>query len=637
MVESSDPGRRRRRNQWLLVLFVLTIVAASMLFLLARDREQAIEREGSRLRSQASAIDKNIGQQLVAMNAALEGVRNDMAALSAQRAVALRLKALSAVMPGVRTMLVMDSSGVILAANRDDLVGRDMRERSYFQIPKANPRLDTLYVSEPFTTLQNVFSLNVVKIWTDTNGQFAGIISATLDPAFFAVVLSSALYAPDMRVALAHQGGKILLGVPENRATAGMNLAVPGSMFSRHVESGKSENLFSGTVRATGDVRQMAIRSIAPQLAGMDKPLVLAVSREIGAILAPWRATALLYAQMYGLLALLLVAGVWLFQRNQTELHNLSVARDKETAEHAQRMELALGGANLGLWDLNLVTGRRDVNARARQMVGDALGEETEDMEAWRLRMHPDDLPKLLAVRTEHETGNTEAIIADYRVRHRDGHWVWIHSRGKVTQRDAEGKATRLTGTLLDITERKHSEAKIAELAFQDPLTSLPNRRLLMERLGQALLASARSHKTGAVLLLDLDHFKWVNDNLGHDMGDVVLQQVAARLEECVRHSDTVARLGGDEFVVLLQNLGNSIAEAQVNAEVMARKIATTLRMPFNLEGHEHTLGASVGIALFAGEDRTAESLLKQADQAMYAAKRTRSPALPMADSVSEA
>jgi diguanylate cyclase (GGDEF)-like protein len=158
-----------------------------------------------------------------------------------------------------------------------------------------------------------------------------------------------------------------------------------------------------------------------------------------------------------------------------------------------------------------------------------------------------------------------------------------------------------------------------------------------MERLGQAVLANARSHKVGAVLLLDLDHFKWVNDNLGHDMGDVVLQQVAARLQERVRHSDTVARLGGDEFVVLLQNLGNSIAEAQVLAQVMARKIVTTLRMPFNLEGHEHTLGASVGIALFAGEDRTADSLLKEADQAMYAAKRTRTPALPLADCVSEA
>ncbi len=174
------------------------------------------------------------------------------------------------------------------------------------------------------------------------------------------------------------------------------------------------------------------------------------------------------------------------------------------------------------------------------------------------------------------------------------------------------------------MTEQKRVQAQIREFAFLDPLTQLPNRRLLMDRLGQARLASARSRLFGVVMLLDLDGFKWVNDHLGHDMGDLLLQQLAGRLLACVRLSDTVARLGGDEFVLLIQNLSASGSEAQNQALALAEKIEAALRPPFALGEHQHTLGASLGLALFRGEEQTLDSLLKQADQAMYAVKRGR-------------
>ncbi|MEO8120271.1 MAG: sensor domain-containing diguanylate cyclase, partial [Rhodoferax sp.] len=285
---------------------------------------------------------------------------------------------------------------------------------------------------------------------------------------------------------------------------------------------------------------------------------------------------------------------------------------------------LALAGADLGLWDLDLVTDTRVVNARAQEMIGLTANDAVDDVAGWCARVHPDDLPGLQATRSDHEAGRTETFVIDFRIRHAAGHWVWIHSRGKVTQRDENGRALRMTGTYLDVTEQKQAQAQIRELAFLDPLTHLPNRRLLMDRLGQARLASARSRLFGVVMLLDLDGFKWVNDNLGHDMGDLLLQQLAGRLLACVRGSDTVARLGGDEFVVLIQNLGTSRPEAQDQAHGLAAKIEAALRPPFVLGEHSHTIGASVGFALFRGEDQPVDSLLREADQAMYTAKRFR-------------
>lgn len=437
-------------------------------------------------------------------------------------------------------------------------------------------------------------------------------------------MLRSVLYAPDMRAALAHGEGKVLMAMPPNPATEGKSLAVPGSMFSRHLDSGQTESLMTGIVYSTGEDRMMAIRTIDPQGVGMDKPLVLAVSREMGGLLAPWRSTVLIYSQGYVLLALLLLLIVYLLQRKQLALLALTHDRDKEAKKHAQRMDLALAGGDLGLWDVDLVTGKREVNARAQEIIGLGPNDPVDNEAGWRARVHPEDVPAWLAASARHDAGQVEAFVIDYRVQHRDGYWVWIHSRGKVTQRDAAGLATRVTGTYQDVTEGKLAQEQIADFAFRDPLTQLPNRRLLMDRLNQARLASARSRTLGALLLLDLDHFKWVNDNLGHDMGDLLLQQLAARLLTCVRMTDTVARLGGDEFVVLISDLGESVQEAENRARAMAEKIEEALLPPFLLDGHTHTTSVSVGFAIFNGVNQVIDSLFKEADQAMYAAKRSR-------------
>ena len=195
-----------------------------------------------------------------------------------------------------------------------------------------------------------------------------------------------------------------------------------------------------------------------------------------------------------------------------------------------------------------------------------------------------------------------------------------------------DGTTTHFVGTFADITLRKAAEDEIKHLAFYDPLTRLPNRRLLLDRLHQALATSARSNHGGALLFIDLDNFKTLNDTLGHDKGDILLQQVAQRLATCVREGDTVARLGGDEFVVMLEDLSDNPHEAATQTETVGEKILATLNQTYRLAGHEHHSTPSIGVTLFSAHQSSVEELLKRADLAMYQAKAAGRNALRFFD-----
>ncbi len=188
--------------------------------------------------------------------------------------------------------------------------------------------------------------------------------------------------------------------------------------------------------------------------------------------------------------------------------------------------------------------------------------------------------------------------------------------------KDAKGEITHYVGTFSDITQNKEAEAKIHRLAYYDHLTNLPNRRLMMDRLNQALASSERSGHHGALLFLDLDNFKVLNDTRGHAVGDLLLKEVAQRLRVEVREGDTVSRLGGDEFVVLLEELSVDATEAALAAQVVSEKLGSTLAAPYNLDGCEFHYSASIGVTLFLGHADSVDTLLRQADMAVYRAKQ---------------
>ncbi|MDX8399666.1 MAG: EAL domain-containing protein [Gallionellaceae bacterium] len=188
--------------------------------------------------------------------------------------------------------------------------------------------------------------------------------------------------------------------------------------------------------------------------------------------------------------------------------------------------------------------------------------------------------------------------------------------------KDQNGSITNYVATFHDITKNKEAEEEIKYLAFNDPLTQLPNRRLLTDRLQHAFSYCARTGKAGALLFIDLDNFKTLNDTLGHDIGDLLLQQVAQRLKTCVRNGDTVARFGGDEFVVILEGLSEQALEAAAQTEDVGEKILATLNHTYQLSEHEYHSTPSIGATLFSGKDDGIDELFKQADIAMYQAKK---------------
>jgi diguanylate cyclase (GGDEF)-like protein len=235
--------------------------------------------------------------------------------------------------------------------------------------------------------------------------------------------------------------------------------------------------------------------------------------------------------------------------------------------------------------------------------------------EEWVDYIHPDDRHATVDALQRTLQGGPPFHI-EYRLRCEDGSYKWVLSRGVVVARDNSGRPIRLTGTTSDISEKKQAEETIWRYASFDSLTGLPNRRLFQDRLEQEVRKAYREKGDVALLFIDLDRFKEVNDSLGHNAGDQLLTQVARRLTTCVRDSDTVARLGGDEFTVILTDL-----HGHTHVEHIAQKIITKLTKPFHLKGELAHVSASIGITLYPNDAVDPEDLVRNADQAMYAAK----------------
>ncbi|TVP87684.1 MAG: EAL domain-containing protein [Pseudomonadaceae bacterium] len=425
--------------------------------------------------------------------------------------------------------------------------------------------------------------------------------------------------------------------------------------------------------------------------------------------------------------------------------------RDAERLHNSENLLKAVIDANsIGTWQLDLQTEEMLVNNKWASLIGydlEELGQVTYD--TWKQRVHPDDLAYCLDIIDQHAHGDIPLYEANLRIQHKDGHWIWINSRGRITTFTADGQPETMLGThfdisaqvqtenslqeqsqhmevivehmldgiisingdgtiqsfnpaaeqifgysypevlgknvnilmpephrshhdsyihnymgsglggiigkgreleglhkdghrfpieigiaevkqegerlfigmIRDITERKKGEDEIRQLAFYDGLTQLPNRRLLLDRLQQAIANADRHQRHSALLFLDLDNFKSLNDSAGHGQGDRLLQQVANRLTQGVRKGDTVARLSGDEFIIMLEELSVDNHEAANQAEVVAEKLLSEINRSFTLEGLDYRGSASIGITLFNDHCASREDLLKQADMAMYKAK----------------
>ncbi len=260
------------------------------------------------------------------------------------------------------------------------------------------------------------------------------------------------------------------------------------------------------------------------------------------------------------------------------------------------------------------------------------LGDEAEDVIGTNISdyVHPEDLERCYQFLRLVLTSSSKQQGIEYRIRHRSGEWRWHVSNGSP-QLDEDGNVVGYLGIARDVTERRQAEDQLRHLAHHDALTGLPNRALFSDRLQQALKGAARHGTSGALMVLDLDDFKIINDTHGHVAGDVILQQAARRVQDCLRASDTVGRIGGDEFVVLLQTV--SVRE---DAVAVAEKICARMAEPFHAEGLRIHVSVSIGIAIFPADADSQTSLLACADSAMYTAKRSAATRIAVYDAAAQ-
>ena len=315
-----------------------------------------------------------------------------------------------------------------------------------------------------------------------------------------------------------------------------------------------------------------------------------------------------------------------------------SMVKEKTNAlfESEQRFNLAMQGANDGLWDWNIDNNEAYFSPRWKSMLGYEESEIGKTAREWRSRLHPDDVRKVLTVMRNHLNGKTGGYESIHRIRHKDGHYLWVLDRARAVRTD-DGHPYRMVGTQVDISDQKKLEEKfraanlklkheakerqiaqkeLAHLAKHDPLTNLPNRILFYEQLQDAIRRAEFEGESIAVLLVDLDNFKHVNDTMGHPVGDRLLTDVSGRLTSIVNKNYFLSRFGGDEFLVILEGCSDTFL-----VDAYAREIIDLLSQPFYLDGQEIRIGCSIGITLFPDHGKEPDKLIRDADIAMYHAK----------------
>lgn len=295
------------------------------------------------------------------------------------------------------------------------------------------------------------------------------------------------------------------------------------------------------------------------------------------------------------------------------------IGAERKLRDSESRLALALKAGNTAVWEIDVASERLlPADDRLFSMLGySAAGMDT--VAKWIERIHEDERNTARGLLNDVILGSSDSFSLEARYRKADGNWHWLLCQGTASERSDDGRATRLVGTHTDIDARKMAEQRAREAALHDPLTGLPNRALVFEYGNRLLAAAQRKHGQGALLFIDLDRFKPINDLYGHDVGDRVLQEVSRRLLSCTRAEDLVGRLGGDEFVIVLPHLAPDLHRAAV----VASHVIDSLNNRIIIDSLELSLSASIGISYYPAHATGMSELIHAADLAMYQVKQS--------------
>ncbi|QOX79064.1 PAS domain S-box protein [Trichlorobacter lovleyi] len=430
------------------------IVLGLVLFLyLFREHERAGIREQEQLLQKAEIISKNTVWNLESLNKLLLRLQKDPALLANDPGYKQRFEDLTNAMPGVRTIVRLDARGITRLSSRAELLEKDFSDREYFRIPQQHAGEDLLYVSPPFRTALNSYVINLSRTLYNPDGSFAGVIAASLNPDYFSTLLLSVLYAPDMRSALAHGDGLLFLMEPGHKEFIGKNLAVPGSFFSRHRASGKLQTVHTGIVYATGRNQMMAQITIRPVTLKMNKPLVVAVSRDLEVVYADWRNEVTILGSLF--LLGVVAAGFTLhfFHTRHEEFSKQKAASDESIHKLSEELDRFFSMA----LDMLCIADLEGHFKRLNRSWEETLGYTLEELTGKQFLdfVHPDDIPATLAALSDLDA-NKQILNFINRYRCKDGSYRWIEWRSAPC-------ANLIYAAARDITKHKNAEAALEE------------------------------------------------------------------------------------------------------------------------------------------------------------------------------
>ena len=508
-------------------------------------------------------------------------------------------------LPEALFLRATDEHGDILYGMNISAPFTNISDRDYFIRQRDNPNLGWFIGTPVFGRLSRQWIWPISRRLNKSDGTFAGVVYSALPPGQIEKMLAQLKLDRGQTISLRHNDLQLVAGREES--TDIYPISIGSNVVSASFRESVAANSMAGTYVSSNTLLDKVRRTFSYQRS-QKYGYLINVGTTGESIFAEWRKHAWITAIFLvtfivsTLLFAMLIRRSWIRQ----EL-------DFAALNEAQNL------ANLGNFQIDLKSKQINASASIKRILG-IDPEDNLSVESWLKLVKPASRAEMRSY-LEDLIERQHAHDHEYEiVRANDSQERWLHSKGRF-KFDANGCATSMVGTVQDITERKMAEDEIRHLAYFDLLTGLPNRRLCLDRLGHALTTCSRSQKQGALLILDLDNFKALNDIRGHYVGDELLKAVAARLTASVRASDTVARLGGDEFVVIIQDLNHDTGEAVLQVETVGKKILAALNHSYQLSECEYHSTPSIGITLFSGNQQTVDELMKRADAAMYQAK----------------